>query len=199
MGGWSGWWFGIGDLIVLCYYDHIWSASELGLWISYNGWCREPIVSGKESRRGLFLITSLASPVSPSLQHIFPHFPRSRHSQTRGGGSGGGSITFICWTKLSQCTMTLLWITRYNFPSALLPQGYCDNILTFSRSRDYRLGQCSGSTSAPTLSTFSSSSITTLSPAFSWTISRFLRLLVVLGSKSPIRRPQTTWWHPEPH
>ena len=125
------------------------------------------------------LISNYKSAVSCPASHIST-FPGSRPShgspdQTRTGGSCGGFISFICWTRRpglsqddhTQCTMTVLWITHYNFPSVLLPQLHCDNIWIFSRSRDYRFGQCSGSASAPTLSTFSSSSVITLETSFS--------------------------------
>ena len=54
------------DLIVLCYYHHIWSLTELGLWISYNGRCWVATISCDPD-----IITSLQC-------QVLLHFPTAR-------------------------------------------------------------------------------------------------------------------------
>ena len=94
------------DLIVLCYYHHIWSLTELGLWISYNGrW-----LSGHHLVWSWYNYKSPMSGITP-----FPH---------RKTGTRPAEVRYMC-NQASQCN-AMQAVTPLSQYSDIFPQ--CHNI-----------------------------------------------------------------------
>ena len=126
------------DLIVLCYYHHIWSLTELGLWISYNGWwwvatisCDHVIITslqcqallhfptarqGPDLRKCDICVTRHHSPQcnagNNSIVTIFRHFSSVSQSPLLQPGSGSLPVSSSSWW-----TWCLCWRSWWEFPN----------------------------------------------------------------------------------